>query len=567
MIALGRIALAAAAVLAIGSGLNVKGIGAAELSDAAAFTEPAERIVALRRLTEAQYRNSIADIFGPEIAVAGRFEPIVRPIHELISSGAAGAAISPAGLEQFDAMARNIAVQVFDAKHRGQFVPCTPKVEVAADPACAEQTLAPLGRYLFRRPLTAPELAFYGRLANQAAAATGSFHKGLELALATMLVSPNFLYIVETARPDPNRPGDLVLDDWSRAARLSFLLWNSTPNEALLTTAAQGRLSDDAELARFAERMVGSPRFEAGVRAFFADMLLFEKFDALAKDAIVYPYFNSDVAKALPEQLLRTIVDQVLTRDGDYRDLFTTNRTFMNRPLASLYQVRVPASAGWVPYEFPPEAGRSGLLGQAGFLALYSHSGRSSPTLRGRAVRELLLCQPVPDPPGNVNFTAVQDTTNTAMPTARIRLSAHATDPVCKGCHAITDPLGLSFEKFDGAGMFRTVENGAPIDDEGAMDGAAFFGVAGLGQAMAQNPAAGQCVAGRALEYASGHAVDQETDRIEALAGKFAAQGYKIRALFREVAASPDSYRIRSKPIDAGATRVSMNKAEQSNGL
>lgn len=560
MIRPGRMALGAAAALAIASGLYAGGISAAEPSAATSPTQSIAQIVALRRLTEAQYRNSIADIFGPDIEVAGRFEPIVRPIRELISSGASGAAISPAGLEQFDAMARHIAAQVFDEKHRGQFVTCAPRSESAADPACAGKTLAPLGRYLFRRPLTAPEQAFYLKLANDAAVATGSFHKGLELALATMLVSPDFLYIVETAQPDAAHSGDLLLDDYSRAARLSYLLWNSTPNEALLTAAAQGRLSDAAELARFAESMTASPRFEQGVRAFFADMLVFERFDALAKDAIVYPYFNPDVAKAMPEQLLRTIVDQVLTRDGDYRDLFTTNRTFMNRPLASLYQVRVPAGGGWVPFEFPAGAGRSGLLGQAGFLALYSHSGRSSPTLRGRAVRELLLCQPVPDPPGNVNFTAVQETANTAMPTARIRLTAHATDPVCKGCHAITDPVGLSFEKFDGAGMFRTAENGAPIDDSGAMDGKDFFGVAGLGQAMARNPAASSCVAGRALEYASGHAVDADAARVEALAGRFAAQGYKIRALFRDVAASPDSHRIKSAPLDAGPTRVSLNK-------
>lgn len=558
MSALSRLALGAAAALAIGCGLHAGGIAAAEPT--VAISPPSGQIVALRRLTEAQYRNSIADIFGPDIVVAGRFEPIVRPVHELISSGAAGAALSPAGLEQFDAMARNIAAQVFDEKNRGQFVSCAPKSGTIADPACAEQTLVPLGRYLFRRPLTAPEQAFYVKLANDAVASTGSFHKGLELALGTMLVSPNFLYIVETAQPDPAHPGDLLLDDYSRAARLSYLLWNSTPNAALLTAAAQGKLRDDAELARFADRMTASPRFEQGVRAFFADMLLFEKFDALAKDAIIYPYFNPDVAKAMPEQLLRTIVDQVLTRDGDYRDLFTTNRTFMNRPLAALYQVRVPASEGWVPFEFPASAGRSGLLGQAGFLALYSHSGRSSPTLRGRAVRELLLCQPVPDPPGNVNFTAVQDTANKAMPTARIRLSAHATDPVCKGCHALTDPVGLGLEKFDGAGMYRAAENGAAIDDSGAMDGKDFFGVAGLGQAMASNPAAGQCIAGRALEYASGHAMDEDAARVEALAGKFATQGYKIRALFRDVAASPDNYRIKSTPLDVGPTRVSLNK-------
>ena len=153
MKALGQWALAAAAVLAMGRGLHSGGMAAAEPATTA-LASPEFRIVALRRLTEAQYRNSIADIFGPEIAVAGRFEPIVRPVHELIASGAAGAAISPAGLEQFDALARNLALQVFDAKHRSQFVPCRLKAEAAPDADCAEKTLAPLGRYLFRRPLT-----------------------------------------------------------------------------------------------------------------------------------------------------------------------------------------------------------------------------------------------------------------------------------------------------------------------------------------------------------------------------------------------------------------------------
>ena len=108
------------------------------------------RIVAMRRITEAQYRNTIADIFGPDIRVAGRFEPIVRPVHELIASGASDAAISPTGLENFDAMARAISSQVFDEKHRGQFVPCAPASASAADDVCAASSLAPLGRYLFR---------------------------------------------------------------------------------------------------------------------------------------------------------------------------------------------------------------------------------------------------------------------------------------------------------------------------------------------------------------------------------------------------------------------------------
>jgi hypothetical protein len=118
-------------------------------------------IVALRRLTEAQYRNAIADIFGPDVTVAGKIEPIVRPVHEMIASGAAEASISPTGLAQFDMIGRNVAAQVFGEKRRGQFVPCAPKDAGQADADCAAAVLTPLGRYLFRRPLTAAEQAFY----------------------------------------------------------------------------------------------------------------------------------------------------------------------------------------------------------------------------------------------------------------------------------------------------------------------------------------------------------------------------------------------------------------------
>lgn len=500
-------------------------------------------IVGMRRLTETQYRNAIADVFGPDIRVAGRFEPIVRPVHEMIASGARGSSISPAGLEQFDAMARLIAAQVFDETHRRQFVPCAPKAETARDDACARRVLEPLGRLLFRRPLTAAEAAFHVTLAGKATEATGSFGKGLELALAAMLVSPDFLYVIERAEPDPAAPGKLRLDDWSRAARLSFMLWNTTPGAALMDAAGKGTLSDPRQFAAIAARMVESPRFESGVRAFFADMLLFEKFDEMAKDPVVYPYFNQDVAQALPEQMLRTITDHLLARDGDYRGLFTTRRTWLNRPLGALYQVPVSRSQGWVPYEFAADSDRAGLLGQAGFLALYSHSGRSSPTLRGKAIRELLMCQPVPNPPGNVNFTAVQDTANMAMPTARIRLNAHSTDPVCAGCHKITDPIGLSLERFDGIGAWRARENEAPIDNAGGMDGLTFAGADGLGRTLAESPDTTMCVASRALEYATGRPAE-DANTVEALVGRFQGQGYRLRQLFLDVATMPQAYAI-----------------------
>ncbi|MFM5906838.1 MAG: DUF1588 domain-containing protein [Novosphingobium sp.] len=526
---------------------------------AATLTSPPGQIVAMRRISEAQYRNAISDIFGPDITVAGRFEPVVRPVGELIASGSSDAAISPAGLEQFDAMARVIAGQVFNDAHRAQFVDCAPANPAAADAACASKVLTPLGRYIFRRPLTSEEQAFYVKLAGDGAGPTQSFDKGLELALAAMLTSPNFLYIVETAEADPAAPGQLRLDNYSRATRLAMTLWNSAPNDALLDAAAAGDLTNQAKLEAVVNRMVQSPRMEAGVRAFFADMLKFEKFDELSKDPLIYPYFNQDVLKALPEQMLRTISDHLLTRNGDYRELFTTRRTFMTRALGGLYQVRVPKSQGWVPYEFSPSDDRAGLLGQAGFLALYSHSGRSSPTLRGRAIRELMMCQPVPNPPGNVNFTAVQDTENKAMPTARIRLTAHNTDPVCAACHRITDPPGFALEKFDGIGKYRAAENDAQIDVSGALGSAKFSGALGLGQAMNGSGATTQCVASRAMEYATGRPSANET-LVQTTEKAFAAKGYGIRALFFNVMSRPETWQVPKGGPVSGATHVSLNR-------
>jgi hypothetical protein len=510
----------------------------------------AVQIVGMRRLTEAQYRNTIADVFGPDIKVAGRFEPIVRPSQLLLSTGANEAAVSPVGFEQFDGVARVVAAQVFDEAHRDAFVECTPRDAAKSDDKCALKTLAAIGRYIFRRPLTAQEQRDYARMADDATTKAGSFYSGLELSLAAMLVSPDFLFVTETAEPDPGGPGMMRLDSYSRASHLSFLLWDTTPNDMLLTAAATGQLTDQAKLEAIAAKMVASPRLEDGVRAFFADMLVYEKFEAddYAKDPLVYPRFNADVAAALPEQLLRTIVDDLVVRDNDYRDLFTTRRIFMTRALGPLYDIPVRAPKGWEPYDFPADSDRSGLLSQAAFLALYSHPGRSSATQRGRAVRELLLCQPVPDPPGNVDFKLVVDTTNKSLPTARDRLTAHIGNPVCAGCHHVTDPIGLALENFDGIGAFRTAENDSPINPMSTFDGKAVAGETGLSQALASDPATTQCVAKRAIEYATGHPTQNNSATMAAVNQKFAASGYRIRALFQQVATMPSTLQVPKAP-------------------
>jgi hypothetical protein len=178
--------------------------------------------------------------------------------------------------------------------------------------------------------------------------------------------------------------------------------------------------------------------------------------------------------------------------------------------------------------------------------------------LRGRAVRELLMCQPVPDPPGNVNFTAVQDVGNRKMPTARIRLTAHNTDEVCAGCHKITDPIGLPMERFDGIGAVRTTENGTEIDISGSMDGVDFTGVTGLGKTMAASQDTTLCVATRMLSYATGQGSEAVSSLVEPLEKQFASEGYGIRGLFLKVATMPEAYRVAERPLEGEPTNLTL---------
>ena len=495
-------------------------------------------------MTEAQYRQVIADLFGSDITVGGRFDPLSRT-EGLIAIGASAAAITPSGFEQYDARARSIAAQVVDPAHRDVLIECQPKDAKTADDNCARQFLGRTGRLIFRRALAEPEQKALVAIASKSADTLGDFYGGLAFALAGLLASPEFLFVSDATEPDPAKAGQVRLSGYGKAARLSFLLWNSTPDDALLTAAEKGDLDDKSKLARQVDRMLTSPRLKAGVRAFFTDMLAFDTFDAFQKDQVLYPAVTPEVARDAAEQTLRTIEQLLVVEKGDYRDLFTTRKTFLSGPLGLIYQVPVANPQGWTAYEFPKDDPRAGLLSQISFVALHAHPGRSSPTLRGRAVREILMCQRVPDPPGNVNFQIVQDTSNPNFRTTRQRLDAHRTDPTCAGCHKITDPIGLALENFDGAGQFRTTENGAPIDTADEFDGKHIANATDLGQVLHDDPSVTSCLVHRLYEYATQHRTQaDEAAFVEYLKERFVAGGYRVPDLLRQIATSDAFYRV-----------------------
>ncbi|MDB5392740.1 MAG: hypothetical protein JWM91_246 [Rhodospirillales bacterium] len=504
--------------------------------------------VGAQRLSAGQYRQMVSDIFGADIKLGGRFEPGMRK-NGLLAVGGSAVAMSPSGFEQYDTMARTIAAQVVDEKHRDALIPCKTAETKKADRACATTVLTKYARLLFRRPATDREIAGPVAMAGEAAEAKGDFYTGLAYGLAELLDSPNFIFRKDVAEPDPSASGKLRLTGYSKASRLSFFLWNAGPDDELLRAAGAGELDKKSDLAKQVDRMLTSPRLESGVRAFFTDFLDFDQFDSLAKDAAIYPVFGQKVAHDAQEQTLRTAVDLLVTQKGDYRDLFTTRKTFLTRNLGVVYQVPVAAEKEWEAHEFPMDDPHAGVLTQLSFTELHAHPGRSSSTLRGKAVREILLCQTVPSPPANVNFTVVQDTSNPEFKTARDRLTAHRTEATCAGCHKIMDPIGLGLENFDGAGQFRTTENGAPINASGEIDGVKFTDTASLGRAIHDNPSAAACLANSLYRYAAGRDFDpSEREWQKWLGQQFAKNGYRFPDLMKTIATSDAFYAVR----DAG---------------
>jgi hypothetical protein len=494
-------------------------------------------------LSPSQYRQSILDIFGPSIIITGSFEPETR-VQGLLAIGARQSNVSDSGLESYDNIARGIADQVVDERHRATYLGCTAHDPKSNDDACARSFFARVGPMLYRRPLTGDEIQ---ARVNAAAVATGKVHDfygGLSLSLAEMLISPQFLFRYKMYEPDPEHPGQERLDAYSKVSELSFFLWNTTPDEELLKSAESGAIQTRAGLEQQVDRMISSPRISAGVRAFFADMLGYSDFDTVAKDPSFFPRYTLPVKDESQEQTLRTIVDHLVTRRGDYRDLFTTPHTFLTRALAVLYGVPLvdPSDNGqpqrWIAYTYPPGDPRAGILSEASFTALFSPSGRTSPTGRGKGLREYVLCERVPPPPGNVSFKFVEDIGNPQFKTARERLTAHRTEPMCAGCHKLTDPIGLALENFNSAGGYRTEENGVPIDASGEINGHQFVGSQGLAQAVHDDPAATKCVASKAFAFETGYLPPPADPQWQQITQRFADSHYNFLELMRQVALS-----------------------------
>lgn len=488
-----------------------------------------------QRLTVSQYTASIHDVFGAEVVVPTALEPDVA-LDGFESIGATSSTVSARGIEQYESAAYAIGKQIGgDPKLLARVLPCKP--QAADDAACARAFVTTVGPRVFRRPLTEPEIAKVASKITTSGVALGSFEKGLAYGVAALLQSPQFLYRAAVGEPDPERPGQKRYTGYELATRLSFFLWNSTPDDALLEAAKAGKLGTYEGVASEVDRMLASPKAREGLRNFVREWLRLGDLDLLQKDSKLFTTFSTELGAMAREETLKVFEDIVFDKDTDVRDVMTTRHTFVTPKLASMYEVPAPSATGFAPIDLP--AGRRrGLLGHVSILALYAHPTSSSATLRGKFVREKLLCVTIPPPPANLN-TALPEPTESAK-TLRDRVQIHFTVPSCAACHLEMDPIGLGLEQFDGIGRGRTKENGVVIDASGKLDGVPFTGPDSLGQAIHDHRGFPTCIVRKVFQYATGVAPDgSQVDTLDAMNARFIATGYRMKTLLGAVATSP----------------------------
>jgi hypothetical protein len=486
----------------------------------------------LRRLTIPQYQNSVRDVLGIDVAITTEFEDDTM-LSGFASIGAARVGLSAKLVEQFETSALGIAkLALSNVADRAALVGCNPAG--TTDDSCTRQFIQKIGRRAWRRPLVEAEVSQLEGIAKNAQTVLNDFFGGLQYALAGILQSPHFLYREELGSPDPSEPSRRSFNDHELAVRMAYFLWNTTPDDQLLDAADARQLTQGGLVAQ-AERLLGSERAASAMQVFFSEFYRLGELDALPQIASLYPQLTPTLGPSMRTETLLFLNDIAFGRQGDFRDVFDSRDTFVNAELAGFYGVPAPSGTTYAAVTLPDTGMRAGILGHASFLASSSQPNRSSPTRRGKFIREMLLCQHIPEAPPDV-----APFPDAAEGTAREKLTSHRADPACAGCHEVMDPIGLALENFDGIGAFRTTDGGRQIDATGDLDGVPFGGPRDLATALKNHPDSPGCIARNVYRYAVAHVETAgEEVAIATLANTFRENGFRFRSLLEGMINSP----------------------------
>jgi len=417
--------------------------------------------------------------------------------------------------------------------------------------AYARKILGTVGERAFRRPIDEPTLDRLVKIALMTDEQPDtSFEEGIRQAIAGILVSPRFLFRAET-QPSPNDPSKVVdLDDFALASRLSYFLWNSLPDDALLGLARKGELR--ANLSKEVDRMLADKKSERFVTSFVGQWLQARDVGTInvipgailkirsQEDA--FKIFSGDVRRDMQRET-EMLFGYILREKRPVTELLTANYTFLSDKLAEFYGIDGVDGREMRKVELTDQQHRGGILRQGNFLVVTSNPTRTSPVKRGLFVLDNVLGTPAPPAPPNVPALEAAKKPGLKNPTVRELMELHRQNALCASCHARMDPLGLAFEHYNALGQWRNDENGKPIDPAGKLiTGESFKSVDELIRVLATSRKhdVHRAMVEKLMIYALGRGLEYyDMPELERIVANVESKGGTLRAVMDEVIASP----------------------------
>jgi hypothetical protein len=511
----------------------------------------------IRRLTRFEYNRTVRDLLGDTSNPAD----VLPPEEEVAGFNNQAAALTSSDLliEQYMKVAEDVSARaVLDVD--ALLPDCDPGLD--GSDTCALSFIQDFGSRAFRRPASQTEIERLKGVFDWAVndPDLGRFEDGIQLVIEAALQSPSFLYRPELGAETPIE-GDVVpFTSWEMATKLSYMLWNTMPDDALFAAAEADELQTKEQIAAQATRMLEDEKARDLIRNFHTQWLLLTHLDSVTKDTSIYPAFSGSLRPLWTEEIQAFVEHVILEGDGSLQTLLTADFSFMNEELASFYggDVLDPVTGPeFRQVQLDPDR-RAGFLTSAGLMATHANVNQSSPVFRGKFVREQLMCNTLPPPPNDLVIEPPELDPNK---TTKEQFEEIGANPACSGCHTLMNPIGFIFEHYDGVGQWRDQQNGKDIDAVGEVvqtddiDGE-YDGALELASALAASTQVQECISSQWFRFAYNRTVTQEDScSVEQLNDVFRSSNFNVRALLVALTQTNAFLYRRAVELDAGGAQ------------
>jgi hypothetical protein len=525
-----------------GTGMMTGGAGGSSVIGPGGVPIEAGRVT-IRRLNKLEYDNTVRDLLGLNLAPSKMFDFVDDEWGDGFNNDADVLSLSPLSIEKYLTSAQFLIDKALDpapanAAVRNKIMVCAVPAMPEAD--CGRRIIGDFAKRAFRKPASTEDVNAFFALIDVAKKQGDNFEAGIKVALAAVLVAPDFLFRAEI---DPTPGTERALDNWELASRLSYFVWASMPDDELFQKAEQKALTNPQEIARQIGRMLGDGKTASGfTQAMVEQWMQTVELRSAEPDVKFFPTWQIALRDAM-EQEVRATLGPILTGMAPAQDLVGAKYVYANRALAQFYGLSGAASVPADRFEkvMVTDDKRGGVLRGGNLLVGSSHPDTHSPTRRGKWILERLLCEHPPPPPAMVpSFQPTMIAEGTLrQKLERVHVSMGAS---CNVCHSFIDPMGFALEHYDGAGAWRDQDNRLPVDATGIMPGTMekFDGAAQLSALIAKDPRLPACMAKQFLTYGLGRKMgDKDQAVIQDLGKKFMEGGYKVPQLVELVAQSP----------------------------